>query len=291
MTTTTITPIAIPAAEFAAGWTNVARAETVDPDDMYYRTMIVEVYENRGVRVIGTNRYLMLWTWLAAARDIDDDSDPEPAPELDEDPDITLWVKDRHHLFHQACKGIARQAKANPHQRIVLSVGVMEDDAQPTLDPDLNHIGLILAAPDQRELAPLLLGVTPPEWRRTLDGFDPKTVDVTAYSIDTLKRIGGLANDMGYVRLVHQGPDKPVLLHADTNPPVDGLMVPVQLHANVPADETDWTDDVIAKINEDAGYQPPTSPEVDAQADRDASQALADLDDEWDDDPDEDGDE
>lgn len=287
MSTVTITPVALRANQFASAWTNVARAENNDVDDPFHRTVIVEVFEDLGVRLIATNGYLMLWSWVPVAPGFDDDE--EPAPELTETPDVTLWVRDKYHLIHAACKNIARQAKSQPDARVVLSVGVMEDNAQPTLDPDLDRIGLILAARDQRELAPLIIGHSTPDWRKGLDEFDPATVDVTAYSIDVLKRIGGLSNDMGYVRLTHQGDGRPVLLHADTEPPVDGLMVPVKLSNAVPAEETAWADDVINRINEAEGYTPPemdptslderTPPDEFSEmmrlAEEDARQALA----------------
>lgn len=231
--------------DLARRWLSVSIAAAKDPDrPALSRTVCIEVFEGRGVRLVSTDSYLLLTTWVPdlTARQ----AGPADPPGADEVPDITAVAIDPDGraagLLRYGLQLDARDELADPLE-IVVGLGVVADGETGAFDGMAPRwVTLDLADHEQVRL-PTYEGVFPP-WRGIEAAFTPKRTVGVALNPDILGRLGGLAKLWpGAALLWHFGGEERLArLELDTSPPVDGLVMPVR-HEVFGVDEAEDTVD------------------------------------------------
>lgn len=222
--------VRLPAQPLAAAWLNVALASGDDDErPSLYRTVSIEVFGAESVRLVSTDSYLLLTSYVS------DRLGPEP--HLDEAPDQSLLVSDADGRAKSLMQFLLAACKKDGDiqwRYVDLSITSLEKDDTPTLDPDLDRLALIIDAEIERLTLPIL-DMPFPTWR----GMWPTSslrdstatgepVNALSFSADRLAIFGKLKNAGPGVRMRPNGRLGPVLIETDAEPPVDGVLVPIR---------------------------------------------------------------
>lgn len=220
----------------AKGWRSVALAASSDKARPLLCGVLVEQFAD-GVRLVGTDSYMLLTTWVPG---IEAERDLKPEPGLDEAPIATAVVLDPHgrgkgllaHAQQLAAKGEVDEI------RMDLGVIAVEDTDAPGfagMEPRWCVIEL-----NERERVKLLLCEGEfPTWRPLLDGLTPVVTERVAMAPDLVARLAklGKIQDETSLGWTFTGDDKPVAVELiDSHPFVSGLAMPCRwdLEANEP---------------------------------------------------------
>lgn len=240
------------AAALATAWLSVAQASGTDSIlPTLNRTVAIEQYDG-GVRLVSTDRYILLTAWVPDLDTADD------APGIDEAPIRTVVTQD----VDQRGKGllkyllkVTRWGKDDETAYGSVHVSIQFDVRLP-IDPDedqplegMEPTYAVLDVPDVERVYLPVIEDDYPSWRTLLDGFTGHATDTIGLPLDRLYRLGGLrAWAHGPLAWTFGGPDKPARVTTPTyderDPAVDGIVMParwVMIGEN--DDKTDDEDD------------------------------------------------
>ena len=87
------------AREFKAAWSNARLACSTDETRIPINSLLVEIFKNRGIRIVTTNSYVLIDTFIhCLPHEVE-------RPDLDVDPDETIVVYDPANGFTAPCAG------------------------------------------------------------------------------------------------------------------------------------------------------------------------------------------
>lgn len=223
------------AATFARGWLAVRHASaTKDDVAALSRTIAIEEYV-RGVRLVATDRYIMLTAWVPAL------GTDEPEPDLAAAPDRTVVVQDTD----SRAKGMlsylltlyTRKAKENPDApeglievRLDFDVKLPPDENEQAAFEGMEPVYAVLDTEDVERVYVPIVQADYPEWRRARHGFHAEETKRLNLDPDRLNRISGAAKFCEPPMAVEfGGADKVIAVDfPESDPHVTGLMMPVR---------------------------------------------------------------
>lgn len=215
------------AENIARGWLSVALAASADDARPALTGIHLEFFAG-GVRVVATDSYMMLRSWVPCG-----DADEPPLDEAPADSATALDPYGRGVGLMRHLLKIATAKDAPPYD-LCLSVGDdPREDAGPSL-VGMERQYLILDVPDQEILTlPLYEGAWP-EWRALWAGFAAETTSEIRFSPEViLGRLGRLGKLHGEA-IVHWrfgGAERAALIElAPASPAVCGLVMPIRVY-------------------------------------------------------------
>lgn len=168
-------PVTLPAKRFAHAWTACFHAAGGDKDDfLTYRTVGLEVFPDLGVRLVCTNRGLLIRAWVPCLHLVDEDGDTfydEPA--IDVAPETVVVVRD---LAKRGGALMSYLRTATPLDKddedaadgwaLTLAPGRIKPDA-PNLGSLFDEWGVVFTSPRSQECLPALESaeMVPQQWR------------------------------------------------------------------------------------------------------------------------------
>lgn len=233
-------------ATLAKGWRSVAIAASTDKARPILTGVYVEQYRT-GLRLVATDSYMMLVTWVPSY-DAERSFDPEPP--MTEAPDATAIVLDpdgrgRGLLAH------AQQLAARDEiteMRVDLGVIMVEDEDAPRL-AGMEPRWCVIEIPErERVKLEIAEGSTYPNWRSLIiGGPSPVPSQHIALAPNMVERLAKLGKIQAETRLgfTFTGDDKPVLMDlVDSFPFVSGLVMPClwDVDSNKPAAQNEPAD-------------------------------------------------
>ena len=201
------------AARLALAWLSVAQASGSDATvPTLDRTVAIELYDD-GVRLLATDRYVLLTAWVPTL------SGDEDAPAVDEAPNRTVVTQDSDRrgrdLLAYAIK-LTKLGKPGEEKWYGDLVVDLELDVRLPVEPGADeHLeGLeptyaVLTMPDRsQEHLPIIVSDYP-DWRPLLHDFEPVTTDRIGLPLERLARLGALGRwNAGPLRWTFGGPGK-----------------------------------------------------------------------------------
>lgn len=227
-------------ATLARGWLSVALASNKADNAALDRTVYIEQHAD-GLRLVATDGYMLLRTWVPEV----DDLAPEPAP--DEAPIATAIAHDPHGRGRGFLAHIAKLTSDPDDDAIDVKVmlGVVEalDPDRPTFE-GMEAEWVVLEHADHERIRLESLAGVYPAWRSVTGGFRAQSTDAVALHPDRLAALGKLGKlHRGAPILWHfGGTERAALIEvAESDPHVEGLVMPVRwdLDRDAPADEAD----------------------------------------------------
>lgn len=242
----------------ARAWLSVSLAASDDDARPALTGLHIEFYAE-GVRLVATDSYMLLRSWVPTGGHGDED----PAePLLDEAPLATataLDVYDRGAGLMRHMLKLATAKNAPPYD-VKVSVGTdPRADAEPSFD-GMERTYAILDVPDQEVLTLPLYEGEWPNWRHVWAEFRPETTSEINFAPELIvARLGklGKLHDEGILRWCFGGPERPALIELrPSRPSVAGLVMPVKVHLpdlgptheDVTADSTSSVSDVVDAV-------------------------------------------
>lgn len=221
------------ARELAIGWLSVAIASGADPKTPELnRTISIEHFDE-GVRLIATDRYLLLYAWVP---DVLHKADDEPVLEIGAGRIAIARDLDRRGQSMLAYMlGLANEIEkadtGDPLPEVVLSLNVVEDDEpeEPVFE-GLEAKYVVIDYPGHERVRLDTYDGSYPSWRAITNDFKPVTTKAIALNPDFLARLGKLGKLHGGPLLWQfGGVDKAAHLEvADSNPRTRGVVMPVR---------------------------------------------------------------
>lgn len=233
----------------ALAWLSVAQASGSDKTEPTLdRTVAVEAHPG-GVRLVATDRYVLLTAWVPA---LDRGAD---APSLDEAPDRVVVTQDADARGKGLLSYLIKLAHLGKDEEVpygALAVDLDFDVRLPAgVDQDQPLEGLeptyaVLDVPDtERVYLPIIVSDYP-DWRRLLDDFTPQTTDRIALPLERLHRLGALRKWCpGPLRWTFGGEASVARValdgYSDRDPSIEGLVMPSKwiLAGEAPVDTAD----------------------------------------------------
>lgn len=221
--------LTVNARDLALRWHDVALAVAADDARVALTGVLVEYYLGRGVRLVATDTYSLLFAWLPLA-----DADA-PEPGLDEAPDDTLIAADTEGRMLALVRYLIGATKKDEYRTVTLSARLDAAGNQASLSPSLERRALIVDADVERIFLPEIEAVFP-EWRRLYDGFKPAKTGVLAVGPKVMSVLGRLrAVDDGEAAVIEPGGDlRPARLTAGV---VHGIFMPVRHGRNLDGED------------------------------------------------------
>lgn len=234
----------------ARGWLAVAEASSKDKDrGVLNRTVCVEFYPD-GVRLVATDSYMLLTTWVPCWEKTSGQLDGAGAPDLDEVPWSTVVAIDEDGrakgLFAYLLK--LTEGEGHPEVLVRLTQGPAPESTGPALIFDSFGGDALTIAADDREA--LLLGLFDgpyPTWRTVWTAFAAQRPRALALNPEILGRVVKAAKASGAESLhwTFGGNLKPSKIDVDGSPGFAGLVMPQrwvgseEFGVNPPTDEDD----------------------------------------------------
>lgn len=216
------------ARSLATAWLCAFAATGTDEDGhpLYCRALVVEVYEDGGLRFIGTDGALIL---QVATEDV----------ALDELPALSLVVADPAYRMRALLKHVLKITRPDgddPDLRAVVSATSGADTFQPALAAELEPQHLIVDIGRER-IALALLHVPPPDWRQIMLQATRKAraTDHLGLSASRLAKLDGLPGCLGTVSLTPSGRTGAMRLEVGPcydlphSPLVGGVLMPTRV--------------------------------------------------------------
>lgn len=227
MTATVEAPTALrfDAEHFARGWLSTQIAASDDDARPALTGVHIEFFP-RGVRLVATDSYMLLRSWVP----LGDGAEPE----LDEAPVGTATALDPYGRGVGLMRHLLKIATAKdaPPYDVCISVGDDPRD-EPMLD-GFERQFLIVDVPDQEILTLPLYEGPWPEWRSLWTSFAAQSTDEIWFSpemiVARLGRLGKLHGE-GVLRWQFGGPLKPAMVTLrPADPSVAGLVMPTRVY-------------------------------------------------------------
>lgn len=215
------------AERLARGWLSTALAVSGDDARPALTGVHVEFFHG-GVRLVATDSYMLLRTWVARG--------DAPEPDLDEAPLHTATALDPYGrgvglMRHMLALATAKDA---PPYDIVIRVG---DDPREVDDPTLGGMEpqyLIVDVPDQEILTLPLFEGPWQSWRALWASFSAEQTSEISFNPELIvARIGklGKLHKEGVVRWEFGGPVRPARIElSPSEPRVTGLVMPTKVY-------------------------------------------------------------
>lgn len=217
--------LTLPANKFAAAWLNVTKAVADDEPNPTLATICLEAISDNEVRLVATDSYWLLRSYVDTAPDLTDD------PGLDITGD-TILASDTEGRMTNLMKWVHKVSKPRGDDpplitQLELTVTSGEVDDRPTLDSTLDRQVLVVDTDHEKVRIPIVEH-TYPNWRALTDQT-AEGLDMCALSLQRLGRLGTVRNAVGHAELTFNGPRKPVTIHVPGDPNLDGLIMPVRV--------------------------------------------------------------
>jgi hypothetical protein len=219
------------AAHLATGWLSVALASAKDKTrPVLDRTMLVEEFESRGVRLVATDGIMLLHAWVS----VDTSGEPHAMPERDEAPDTSVIVAD----FDGRAKSLlsyglaVAQADDAPMMHFRLGFTTEDYGTFPGMETPYLTIDLQVASSDldvERVRLPIIEGRFP-AWQPIVAKHKPVRTAGIALAPDVVKRLAKLGPLHGDKRIgwTFGGVNKMAGVEViDSWPYVAGVVMPV----------------------------------------------------------------
>lgn len=234
-------PIHFDAPSFARAWLSVAQASGTDPDvPALDRTVAIEHYPGSGVRLVATDRYMLLTAWIPEMTALYHD---EPA--LDEAPARTVITKDSdvrgkgllayvHKLARRMAKemdcGVQDLPSGKLELRLSFDVRVpVEDGADVPLE-GLEPRYVVLEIPDVENVYLDVIDTIYPDWRKIQYDKHPQMTDTIALDLERVNDLAGLRQwNLGPIIWTFQGGEACAFVDIKgSEPHISGLVMPVR---------------------------------------------------------------
>jgi hypothetical protein len=221
------------ARQLAIGWLSVALASGADPKTPELNRTIAIEHFDEGVRLIATDRYLLLYAFVP---DVDHKPDDEPVLEIGPGRIAIARDLDRRGQSMLAYMFALANAMDNDDDylddlpQVVLSLDVVEEDETEPVFAGLEAKYVVIDYPGHERVRLDTYDGSYPSWRTVTHGFKPVTTKAIALNTDFLARLGKLGKLHGGPLLWQfGGADKLALLEvADSNPRTRGVVMPVR---------------------------------------------------------------
>lgn len=228
--------------DFARAWLSVAQASAPKSDDapVLARTICIEEYTD-GLRLIATDRYVLLTAW------VDRDGEPGTEPDLDEAPDRTVVAADLDARGKSLAAYIVSLTKdeedeGDPPLQVDVNFDVRlpAGSAEATLD-GLDPTYVTLSVPDVEKVYLPVVEAEYPGWRSMVTGFRPETTKSVALNPEIVERLAKLRKwNPGPLVWRFGGAERAASVEVgDSEPHVSGLVMPVRW--TLPGEPTDET--------------------------------------------------
>lgn len=220
--------VALPSMRVAEAWLPVWCATSNDAErPVLHRTMCIEWFNGAGLRLVATNSYVLLTSWLGV-------SEHKPEPALDVKPDLVTVVPDidKRGLglvkYAAACAKADKDTEGNYH-RTRLAVGKPRSSRKtPALADELEQQVLVIGYEGETVELPIMEAEFP-SWRALLTGRTPSPTKQLAMSpgvLDALAKTGReftmrFSGELGGVSIETLG-----------GTPVRGLYMPMRVEAS-----------------------------------------------------------
>lgn len=246
-------PIQFDGPSFARAWLSVAQASGTDKDlPGIDRTVAIEHYPRAGLRLVATDRYILLTAWVPelTAEHLDE-------PDLDEAPERVVVARDVdgrgkgllayiHRLAKRRAQDLECGVDGLPRGDIQLHLTFdakipVEDGADVPLD-GLEPRYVILEVPDTENVYLDTIESIYPDWRSLTYAAKPQATDRIALHVDRLNALAGLRHwNAGPILWTFQGSEACAFVDVkDSTPHVSGLVMPVRwVTPGEPKPETD----------------------------------------------------
>lgn len=214
--------LTLPANQFAAAWLNVTNATA---DDGTLAAICIEAVDHNQVRLVATDSYWMLRSWVDNDPDLTDD----PGIDITGDTILAVDTEGRMANLMKWVHKVSRPRGDDPPliSDLELTITSGELDDRPTLDSTLDRQVLVVDTDHEKVRIPISEH-TYPDWRSLTDQT-AEGLDMCALSLQRLGRIGTVRNAVGHAELTFNGPRRPVGVHVPGNPNLDGLIMPVHV--------------------------------------------------------------
>lgn len=195
-----VEPLTFDGAELARGWLSVALAASKDKArPVLNRTVHVEVFAE-GVRLISTDSYILLRSWVTTLY-----SDA-PEPGLDEAPEYRVIAHDPHGrgknlLWHLLNLGRGEEAETIEVDLIVGDTERDDTNAQAAFE-GMAKEWVTIAVPDKERLKLPTVEGEFPDWRPLDAAFLAESTEGVALAPEVIKRLADLERTAGTTSLV-----------------------------------------------------------------------------------------
>lgn len=232
----------------ALAWLSVAQASGTDANvPTLDRTVAIEEHAG-GVRLVATDRFVLLTAWVPSLTGDDDE------PRIEEAPDRTVVTQDSDARGKGLLGYMVKLAKLGRDEEVPygdltlelefdvrLPVGMNADQPLEGLEPTY----AVLTVPDvERVYLPIIVSDYP-DWRPLLDDFRAESTDRIGLPLERLYRLGGLRRwNAGPLRWTFGGEASVARVALDSyserDPSIQGLVMPARwtLPGEAPTDTT-----------------------------------------------------
>jgi hypothetical protein len=250
------TPIRFDAPAFARAWLSVAQASGTDPEiPQLDRTVAIEHYPGSGVRLVATDRYMLLTAWIPElSAQVDAESSGEPA--LDEMPERTLVTKDSDvrgkgllAYVHKLARRMAKEMECGVQDlpvgkielRVTFDVRIPSDEGADVPLDGLEPCYVVLEIPDVESVYLDVIEMTYPDWRKIQHDKQPETTDTIALDLERVNDLAGLRQwNLGPIIWTFQGAESCAFVDVQgSDPHVSGLVMPVKWLSPEPQGDAD----------------------------------------------------
>lgn len=194
-------PAVLSARQFSRAWANVALAANDDDASPLYRAICIEAFTGRGVRLVATNSYLLLRSWLGNGHD--DDYGVTPEPPLDEAPDESIVVLDtdgRAGALMKYLRSVTKKAEDPDEELRLLVRRENADDNGGQLSLGGNLAGEIAVfGIDLEQVALATFEGSFFNWRKAELPSEPSESNTAAIGPDNLARLGKITHVSGLI--------------------------------------------------------------------------------------------
>lgn len=220
----------------ALAWLSVAQASGTDANvPTLDRTVAIEEHAG-GVRLVATDRFVLLTAWVPSLTGDDDE------PRIEEAPDRTVVTQDSDARGKGLLGYMVKLAKLGRDEEVPygdltlelefdvrLPVGMNADQPLEGLEPTY----AVLTVPDvERVYLPIIVSDYP-DWRPLLDDFRAESTDRIGLPLERLYRLGGLRRwNAGPLRWTFGGEASVARVslesYGERDPSVQGLVMPAR---------------------------------------------------------------
>lgn len=225
MSTDDLPRFTLPSIEVANAWSPVWCATSDEKErHVLYRTVLLEWFDRRGIRLVCTDSYVLLTAWLGV-------TEHEPEPRIDQAPDHTTIVSDVDKrglgLIRYAAACAARDDDADgTYHRTTLAVGVPSRSRKtPALAESLEQDVLRITYEGETVELPAVEAVYP-TWRALMADAEAQPTGQIALSPHVLGILAKTGRE--YAWTLH-GEHGGIRLHSIAGLPVNGIAMPIRL--------------------------------------------------------------
>lgn len=229
--------IIVPGAKLAKAWLSVACASSADKSrPVLNKTVAIEQFPH-GVRLVATDGYVLLTSWVAESEDANPGYYPAPEPELEEIPYATAVAVDQYGRAAGLLSHLLRLAKSDEADKLDLDVVVKlnvpwQPDDLPADELQLDGLMALAVSiehPDHERLQLQVYEGDFVNWRTLIRDFKrdrPRAMAITARMAAAIGKAARVHGDATLVKMRFSQADKAVAVEFGDDPAVTGLFMP-----------------------------------------------------------------